>query len=321
MRPDQLLNPHDSRSGESESKSTSVIENKLRNISIASSSNVINVDQSFESSSGADSFVDGRTKNNRGGYHGKRDNSNRDRRPSVQPRTSTSRGGRRVRDARPRFVKPECDDETTCRGPKEVAMKNAVMMLNEMFPPPGAPQYKVVSMSGTPNNPTFEMAVTIMEQSFNGSGRSKKEAKLAASQLALEKLFGKDFTKGEGDLGDSETQGQHFNITKSPPEIEAWMALEGKNPVSILNELYPGAIFSLVSAEGPSHAPEFCVTASLASLTVEGRGNSKREAKLHASKALLAHIHQVGFDPMTGGLRANNNESDVKVRIQFNSAV
>ena len=195
-------------------------------------------------------------------------------------------------------------------------MKNAVMMLNEMFPPPGAPQYKVVSMSGTPNNPTFEMAVTILEQSFNGSGRSKKEAKLAASQLALEKLFGKDFTKGEGDLVDSEIRGQHFNITKSPPEIEAWMALEGKNPVSILNELYPGAIFSLVSAEGPSHAPEFCVTASLASLTVEGRGNSKREAKLHASKALLAHIHQVGFDPMTGGLRANNNDNDVKVRIQ-----
>lgn len=90
------------------------------------------------------------------------------------------------------------------------------------------------------------------------------------------------------------------------------MALEGKNPVSILNELYPGVIFSLVSAEGPSHAPEFCVTASLASLTVEGRGNSKREAKLHASKALLTHIHQVGFDPMTGGLRTNN-ETTVKV--------
>ena len=196
-------------------------------------------------------------------------------------------------------------------------MKNAVMMLNEMFPPPGAPQYKVMSMSGTPNNPTFEMAVTIMDQSFTGSGRSKKEAKLAASQLALEKLFGKDFTKGNGGL-DSPTAigGQNCNLTRSPPEIDAWMALEGKNPVSILNELYPGVIFSLISAEGPSHAPEFCVTASLASLTVEGRGNSKREAKLHASKALLTHIHQVGFDPMTGGLKTNNNEADVKVRVQ-----
>ena len=197
-------------------------------------------------------------------------------------------------------------------------MKNAVMMLNEMFRPPGAPQYKAVSMAGTANNPTFEMSVTIMEQSFNGSGRSKKEAKLAASQLALEKLFGKDFTKGDCGVGGQVIGGQNCNLkTKPPAEIEAWMALEGKNPVSILNELYPGVIFSLLSADGPSHAPEFCVTASLASLTVEGRGNSKREAKLHASKALLTHIHQVGFDPMTGGLKTNNNDGCEEVSLLY----
>ena len=34
------------------------------------------------------------------------------------------------------------------QGPKNVSMKNAVMMLNEMFPPPSAPQYKVLSMTG-----------------------------------------------------------------------------------------------------------------------------------------------------------------------------
>ena len=70
-------------------------------------------------------------------------------------------------------------------------MKNAVMMLNEMFPPPGAAQYKVLSMTGAPNNPTFLMVCCIEGQEFEGSGRSKKEAKLAASQLALSTLFGK----------------------------------------------------------------------------------------------------------------------------------
>ena len=75
--------------------------------------------------------------------------------------------------------------------PKEVPMKNAVMMLNEMFPPPGAAQYKVLSMKGSPNNPTFSMVCTIDGQEFEGTGRSKKEAKLAASQLALSTLFGK----------------------------------------------------------------------------------------------------------------------------------
>ena len=57
---------------------------------------------------------------------------------------------------------------------KDVAMKNAVMMLNEMFPPPSAPQYKVTSMTGTPNNPTFTMICTLLDQTFSGTGRSKK---------------------------------------------------------------------------------------------------------------------------------------------------
>ena len=42
---------------------------------------------------------------------------------------------------------------------KPVQIKNAVMMLNEMFPPPKAPQYKVTSQTGPPNNPTFSMVI------------------------------------------------------------------------------------------------------------------------------------------------------------------
>ena len=194
---------------------------------------------------------------------------------------------------------------------KSISMKNAVMMLNELFPPPGAPQYRVVSMSGSPNNPTFEIVCSILGQSFSGSGKSKKEAKLAASQLALEKLYGKEFSSGSsGTSRDSSGNGKNCHAARSISEIDAWMELEGKNPVSILNELYPGVIFTLVSSDGPSHAPEFCVTATLENLTFQGQGNSKKEAKLHASKALLVHIHQVGFDPMTGGLKS---KPDVEV--------
>ena len=42
---------------------------------------------------------------------------------------------------------------------KPVQIKNAVMMLNEMFPPPKTPQYKVTSQTGPPNNPTFSMVI------------------------------------------------------------------------------------------------------------------------------------------------------------------
>ena len=56
------------------------------------------------------------------------------------------------------------------------------------------------------------------------------------------------------------------------------------------------------------------VISSLASLSYEGLGASKKEAKLHASKSLLAEIHRVGFDPITGGLKCpsqNNNNTQV----------
>ena len=53
---------------------------------------------------------------------------------------------------------------------KPVQLKNAVMMLNEMFPPPRAPQYKVTSQTGPPNNPTFSMVCCIQDQQFPGEG-------------------------------------------------------------------------------------------------------------------------------------------------------
>lgn len=93
-------------------------------------------------------------------------------------------------------------------------------------------------------------------------------------------------------------------------DLDDWMELEGKNPVSILNELYPGIQyqvalkfqkwskdtiswllqFQLISTSGPSHAPCFIVKASLNETAFEGSGKSKKEAKLNASKALLVHL-------------------------------
>ena len=173
-----------------------------------------------------------------------------------------------------------------------VPIKNAVMMLNELYPPPNAPQYRVTSQTGPPNNPTFTMVCCIGNRSFSGQGKSKKEAKLSCSQKAVEVLYG--YTHAE---------------TKAVPErsnprascdLDDWMELEGKNPVSILNELYPGIQYQLISTSGPSHAPQFIVRASLNDMSFDGTGKSKKDAKLNASKALLVHLHRVGFDPMTG---------------------
>ena len=111
-------------------------------------------------------------------------------------------------------------------------IKNAVMMLNEMFPPPRAPQYKVTSQTGPPNNPTFSMVCCIQDQTFPGEGKSKKEAKLACSQKAIEAICGVRVTE-------TKTVTEKSN-PRANCDLDDWMELEGKNPVSILNELYPG---------------------------------------------------------------------------------
>ena len=72
---------------------------------------------------------------------------------------------------------------------KPVQLKNAVMMLNEMFPPPRAPQYKVTSQTGPPNNPTFSMVCCIQDKQFPGEGiylgflKSTQYKKLAPNAL------------------------------------------------------------------------------------------------------------------------------------------
>ena len=102
--------------------------------------------------------------------------------------SKTDSRGRRYRGPRVRRSNKHKDESKEVSSvPKDVAMNNAVMMLNEMFPPPRAPQYKVTSQTGPPNNPTFSMVCCIQDQTFPGEGKSKKEAKLACSQKAIGK--------------------------------------------------------------------------------------------------------------------------------------
>ena len=184
------------------------------------------------------------------------------------------------------------------------------------------------------------MVCCIDDQTFQGEGKSKKEAKLACSQQAIEAIVGIK-------ISENRTMPEKSN-PRANCDLDDWMELEGKNPVSILNELYPGIqyrkknflskhlkvarakkghsnsstpkgqipiknlLFSeLISTSGPSHAPQFVIRASLNDMSFEGSGKSKKDAKLNASKALLVHLHKVGFDPMTGDMMStqqNNSE-------------
>lgn len=60
--------------------------------------------------------------------------------------------------------------------------KNALMQLNEIKP---GLQYKLFSQTGPVHAPVFEMTVEVNGQLFNGSGPTKKKAKLNAAEKAL----------------------------------------------------------------------------------------------------------------------------------------
>ncbi|XP_064419489.1 double-stranded RNA-specific editase 1 [Latimeria chalumnae] len=66
--------------------------------------------------------------------------------------------------------------------PGPVLPKNALMQLNEIKP---GLQYKVLSQSGPVHAPVFVMAVEVNGQNFEGSGPTKKKAKLHAAEKAL----------------------------------------------------------------------------------------------------------------------------------------
>ncbi|CAG5118829.1 unnamed protein product [Candidula unifasciata] len=67
---------------------------------------------------------------------------------------------------------------------------------------------------------------------------------------------------------------------------------EPKNALMHLNELKPGTQFTFVSQLGPVHAPVFVMSVEVNGQTFEGRGSSKKLAKLHAAEQALKSFVQ-----------------------------
>ncbi|XP_078661863.1 double-stranded RNA-specific editase 1-like isoform X3 [Branchiostoma floridae x Branchiostoma belcheri] len=65
-----------------------------------------------------------------------------------------------------------------------------------------------------------------------------------------------------------------------------------KNALMQLNELRPGLQFKFVSQSGPVHAPEFIMSVEVNGQTFEGRGGTKKKAKLHAAEQALRSFVQ-----------------------------
>jgi len=71
--------------------------------------------------------------------------------------------------------------------PSVASGKNPVMIINETHPDA---EYSLVSENGDGMAKTFTMSVSVDNQTFSGSGRSKRLAKASAAQAALSELHG-----------------------------------------------------------------------------------------------------------------------------------
>ncbi|XP_034936694.1 double-stranded RNA-specific editase Adar isoform X2 [Chelonus insularis] len=183
--------------------------------------------------------------------------------------------------------------------------KNAVCALNELKT--GA-VYKVVSQTGPTHAPIFTIAVQIDGQTYEGKGRTKKMAKHAAAELALRNIvqfrntpevhqaigcppvpsvepdFTSDVTEKDNHLVNA-----FKTLTQEPKNPAKFI---DKGPVALINELYPGVVYTCVSDSGESYA-KFTIAVTIDGETFEGTGPSKKLAKAAASKAALAKLRNV----------------------------
>uniref|UniRef100_A0A673A6Z4 Double-stranded RNA-specific editase 1-like n=1 Tax=Sphaeramia orbicularis TaxID=375764 RepID=A0A673A6Z4_9TELE len=200
------------------------------------------------------------------------------------------------------------------KAPGPVLPKNALMQLNEIKP---GLQYKLLSQTGPVHAPVFAMTVEVNGQLFEGSGPTKKKAKLSAAEKALRSFvqfpnaseahmaMGRtlavhtDFTSDHADFPDVLFNAFETSVPLPPSAPSAASVPSpagGKNPVMILNELRPGLKYDFVSESGESHAKNFVMSVTVDAQRFQGSGRNKKLAKARAAQAALSALFNMQLD-------------------------
>lgn len=149
-----------------------------------------------------------------------------------------------------------------------VLPKNALMQLNEIKP---GLQYKLMSQTGPVHAPVFIMTVEVNGQLFEGSGPTKKKAKLNAAEKALRSFVqfpnaseahlamgrtltvNADFTSDQADFPDMLFNGFE---TPAPPDDPFYLSLSSNGALHAINEYpLPVTLNRLASRTLPPSAP------------------------------------------------------------------
>lgn len=83
-----------------------------------------------------------------------------------------------------------------------------------------------------------------------------------------------------------------------------------KNPVSLLNEKQPGAVFIFGDRIGPPHMPVFEATVKVRGWEFKGQGSSKKDAKCDAAAHALQYldnVHTIGPNATNAQEKSSQN--------------
>ncbi|EFB28693.1 hypothetical protein PANDA_013628, partial [Ailuropoda melanoleuca] len=180
-----------------------------------------------------------------------------------------------------------------------VTPKNALVQLHDLRP---GLQYRMVSQTGPVHAPVFAVAVEVNGLTFEGTGPTKKKAKMRAAELALRSFVqfpnacqahlamgsgagpSTDFTSDQADFPDT-----LFKEPRPGPTAPG-----ERNPVVVLNELRSGLRYvCLAEPAEKQHAKSFVMAVSVDGRTFEGSGRSKKLAKGQAAQAALQALFNI----------------------------
>ncbi|KAL5006542.1 hypothetical protein ScPMuIL_015348 [Solemya velum] len=183
------------------------------------------------------------------------------------------------------------------------AGKTPISFLQELCTKRGiTPQYDLLANEGAVHEPTFIMRVTVGDIVANGQGTSKKKAKHAAAQSALNQIHG--IPNGQpGMAGDA---------SQMPQMSDENMA---GNPVGELQEftqkrLLKPPVYEFASEQGPPHAKEFICSVKLGKFQERATGRSKKAAKRAAAHVMLDRIKSIVEDKEKAAMIDESDDDD-----------
>ncbi|ESP03182.1 hypothetical protein LOTGIDRAFT_199429 [Lottia gigantea] len=194
------------------------------------------------------------------------------------------------------------------------AGKTPISFLQEICTKRGiTPQYDLVANEGAIHEPMFLMSVVVGDITATGKGTSKKKAKHAAAQSALNTILG--------------VMPVDNNVKTEENEASGNKEEEGLgNPIGELQEftqkkLIKPPIYDYNCEQGPPHSKEFKCKVKIGKFEQIGTGRSKKAAKRAAASQLLEEIRKLMLDSNENAkIEHSDEEEDLQLSFEPQSA-